>query len=127
MWWNRIITWFRNASERQRCINDFNEAARAAFINGIVPVYLKAEVSIGNRNYRHAMSNFLISGFRIKTLSGRPMSNDEIQNVGLAIHSNQELMRTLVTLGFDTLEICGTNGKKVKDWGLTAIIQIANT
>lgn len=125
MWWSKIITWFREANERQRCVNDFNDAAKSAFIANIT-VYLKSEISRGNRNYKHSMSNFFFSGFRIKTLSGRALSYSEVEAVGLAIHTNQELMRKLATLGFDTLEICDTSGSKVKDWRLTAIMQIGN-
>jgi hypothetical protein len=127
MWWNKIVSWFREASERQRCINDFNDAAKNAFISNVAPVYLKSEISRGNRNYKHSMSNFFFSGFRIKTLTGRAMSYNEVEAVGLSIHTNQELMRKLVTLGFDTLEICDSSGSKVKDWKLTEIMQIRNS
>lgn len=126
MWWNKIVTWFREANERQRCVNDFNDAAKKAFIENIAPVYLKSEISRGNRNYKHSMSNFFFSGFRIKTLSGRALSFSEVEAIGLAIHTNQELMRKLVTLGLDTLEICDTSGSKVKDWRITEIMQIRN-
>lgn len=126
MWWNKIASWFREANERQRCVNDFNDAAKNAFISNIAPVYLKSEISRGNSNYKHSMSHFFFSGFRIKTLSGRTMSYSEVEAVGLAIHTNQELMRKLVTLGFDTLEICDTSGSKVKDWKITEIMQIRN-
>jgi hypothetical protein len=126
MWWNKIIDWFREASERKRCIDDFNRAAKDAFIANVAPVYLKSEISRGNRNYKHSMSNFFLSGFKIKTLSGRPLSYSEVESIGLAIHTNQELMRKLATLGFDTLEICDTSGSKVKDWQLTEIMQIRN-
>jgi hypothetical protein len=126
MWWNKIISWFREANERQKCINDFNDAAKKAFIENVAPVYLKSEISRGNRNYKHSMSNFFYSGFRIKTLSGRAMSYSEVEAIGLAIHTNQELMRKLVTLGLDTLEMCDTSGSKVKDWRITEIMQIRN-
>jgi len=126
MWWNKILSWFREVGERQRCIFEFNNAAKNAFISNIVPVYLKSEISRGNRNYKHSFSNFFFSGFRIKTLSGRTMSYDEINALGLVIYTNQELMRKLVTLGFDTLEIYSASGDKVKDWRLTDIMQIGN-
>jgi hypothetical protein len=126
MWWYKIIGWFSSMSERNRCVNDFNEASKYAFISNVVPVYLRAEISRGNRTYKHSMSNFFFSGFRIKTLSGRTMTMAEIEAVGFVIHSNQTLMRKLVTLGFDTLEICDPSGVKVKDWKLTEVIQIGN-
>lgn len=124
MWWNRIVDWFSSLSERQRCINDFNKAAQEAFINNIAPVYMKAEKSRGNREYKHAMSDWLFSGFSIRTLSGRALSFQEVQNCGLAIISNQALMRKLATLGFDTLEIYNPNGYKVKDWKISEIMQL---
>ncbi len=124
MWWNKLITWFSELGERQRCINEFNHSAKNAFIYGVVPVYMKAEISKGNRDYRHNMSSFLFSGFRIKTVSGRFLTQAEIESVGATISSNTELMRKLVTLGFDTLEIYNPDGHKVKDWRLTGILQI---
>ena len=64
MWWNNIVSWFQNLGERSKCVNDFNKAAQAAFISNIAPVYMKADISRGNRSYRHAMSDWLFSGFR---------------------------------------------------------------
>ena len=124
MWWNRIIAWFSELGEKQRCVNDFNRAAKEAFIYGSVPVYMKAEISRGNRAYRHNMSSFLFSGFRIQTVSGRFLTREEIEAVGATISSNSTLMRKLVTLGFDTLEIYSPEGSLVKDWRLMGIMQI---
>lgn len=124
MWWNRIIAWFSELNEKQRCVNDFNRAAKEAFIYGSVPVYMKADVSRGNRAYRHNMSSFLFSGFRIRTVSGRFLTREEIEAVGATISSNATLMRKLVTLGFDTLEIYSPEGRLVKDWRLMGIMQI---
>lgn len=124
MWWNRIIAWFSELSEKQRCVNDFNRAAKEAFIYGSVPVYMKADISRGNRAYRHNMSSFLFSGFRIRTVSGRFLTREEIEAVGATISSNATLMRKLVTLGFDTLEIYSPEGSLVKDWRLMGIMQI---
>lgn len=124
MWWNRIASWFSDLRERKLCINDFNNAAKQAFIVNAVPVYMKAEVSRGNSQYRHAMSSLLFSGFRIKTVSGRFLTSEEIEAVGKTIRSNEELMRKLVTLGFDTLEIYNPQGQKVKDWQLTSLLRL---
>ena len=124
MWWEKIISWFSTANERRRCLNDFNNAAKNAFIHNIAPVYMQAEQSRGNSKYKHAMSHWLWSGFKIKTLSGRYLTPSEVTNCGMAIISNQELMRRLATLGFDTLEIYDPNGYLVKDWRITEIMQI---
>ena len=123
MWWNRIIEWFSTKKERQACVRDFNQAAKKAFISGMVPVYMKADISLGNSEYKHSMSNFF-SGFRIKTLSGRSLTSQEVISVGQTICSNDELMRKLISLGFDTVEIINPDGVMVKDWRLQAFIQI---
>ena len=124
MWWNRLIAWFSELSEKQKCVTEFNRAAKDAFIYGSVPVYMRAEISRGNRAYRHSMSSFLFSGFRIRTVSGRFLTRDEIESVGATISTNSTLMRKLVTLGFDTLEIYSPEGSMVKDWRLMGIMQI---
>lgn len=64
------------------------------------------------------------SGFRIRTVSGRFLTREEIEAVGATISSNATLMRKLVTLGFDTLEIYSPEGSLVKDWRLMGIMQI---
>ncbi len=124
MWWNRIVNWFRSLNEKDACIYDFNRAAQQAFVSGVAPVYMRAEKSRGNSAYKHSMSSWLYSGFRINTLSGRYLTNEEIRECGMVIATNQELMRKLATLGFDTLEICDAQGKVVRDWRITAIMQI---
>lgn len=124
MWWNRIKDWFSDLGERKRCINDFNTAAKNAFVLNVAPVFMKAETSMGNSAYRHAMSHFFFSGFRIRTLAGRRLSNQEVRNCGLAIITNQELMRKLATLGFDTLEIYSPDGDKIQDWPIKEIMQL---
>lgn len=124
MWWNKIISWFSNQKERKLVVDEFNRSARDAFVADIVPVYLKAEISRGNSSFKHAFSHFFLSGFRIRTMTGRYMSATEVEEVGQAVVSNQELTRKLVTLGFDTLEIMNPEGKKVKEWQLTSLLQI---
>lgn len=124
MWWDRILNWFSNQGERKKIIQDFNNSAKEAFIADTVPVYLKTETSKGNRAYRHQFSNFFFSGFRIKTLSGRNLSSDEIAYLGMVVVNNYSLTRKLVTLGFDTLEITDINGYVVRDWKLTALLEL---
>ncbi len=124
MWWNRIVNWFSSLGEKNRCINDFNSAAQTAFVTGVAPVYLKAEQSRGNSNYKHSMSSWFYSGFRINTLSGRTLTTSEVRECGMVIATNQELMRKLATLGFDTLEICDQYGRVIQDWRIAAIMQI---
>ena len=103
MWWNKIVTWFTEYSERNKFINEFNSAAKTAFITNTVPVYLKAETSRGNRAYKHAFSNFFSSGFRIRTLTGRHLSHDEIAALGMLVDNY---------------------GAKIRDWRLTTLLEL---
>ena len=58
-------------------------------------------------------------------MTGRYMSATEVEEVGQAVVSNQELTRKLVTLGFDTLEIMNPEGKKVNGITTNTIIMKA--
>lgn len=123
-WWQSIIEWFSNRRERQELIGKFNRSAKEAFIMDVVPILLKAEISYGNSSYRHQFSSWLYHGFRIHVLSGRDLTNDEIYNIGITVLSNQALIRTLVSLGFDTLEITNIRGITIRDWKLTALLEL---
>lgn len=125
MWWGRIIEWFSSQKERKQILQEFNKNANEAFVNGVVPVYLKAEQSRGNNAYKHQFSNFFFHGFRIKTLSGRYLTNEEITYLGALIISNTMLTRRLVTAGFDTIEITDNSGIVIKDWRLTALMELS--
>lgn len=124
MWWNKILEWFSNNSERSQLISEFNSNAKQAFINNVVPVYLKAESSRGNSAYKHQFSSFLFHGFRIKSLTGRSLTNEEIIQLGSIIIHNTNLSRNLVSLGYDTIEMTNDYGKVIKDWPLTALIEL---
>ena len=124
MWWNKIIEWFSTSRERNRFIADFNRAAKQAYIANMVPVYLKAESSRGNSNYKHQFSSFLYHGFRIRMLAGRPLDYYEIMDIGNMLIINTGLMRNLVTLGYDTLEITNIHGNVLKDWRLTTLLAL---
>lgn len=110
--WNRIIGWFRDLSERNKLLRGFNDSAREAFINGEVPAVLEARVSKGDPAYRHEFSRWLASGFRVKVMSGRPLTRDELIFLGNVILSDSQLVRKLVVLGWDTLEIYGQNATR---------------
>ena len=124
MWWNKITEWFSTSRERNRFIADFNRAAKQAYIANMVPVYLKAESSRGNSNYKHQFSSFLYHGFRIRMLAGRPLDYYEIMDIGNMLIINTGLMRNLVTLGYDTLEITNIHGNVLKDWRLTTLLAL---
>ena len=108
--WNAIIDWFRDRNERSKLVRSFNDAARLAFVNGVAPTLLKATVSKGEKAYRHQFSDWLNTGFRIQAFKGRTLSKDELVSIGTVIISNAELVRKLIVLGFDTLEVHGDVG-----------------
>ncbi|MCR6509982.1 hypothetical protein M1B78_17975 [Bacteroides sp. KH569_7] len=124
MWWGRIVEWFSNIRERNELIYNFNKASKQAFIIGIAPTFLKAESSRGNSNYRHQFSSFFYHGFRIRMLAGRPLDYDEVMDIGNMLIANTELIRNLVTLGYDTLEITDIKGNVIDDWRLTALLEL---
>lgn len=118
--WNRlafIVDWFNDFSERRRLIRSFNFSARDAFVSGMAPTLLESSISLGESSYRHVFSKFMAGGFRIKALFGRPLSRQEMASIGSIVLGNQELVRKLISLGWDTLEVhdnAGHNGLKWK-------------
>lgn len=107
-YWNRIVEFFRERRSRNELVRNFNEDARKAFVNGVMPLRLEASVSRGNRKYQHPYSNILLgTGFRIKaeSLNGYVLSREDKINIGGVILSNPDLVRNLVSLGWDTLEV----------------------
>ena len=122
--WNQIIEWFRDRSERNRTIREFNDAARNAFIIGLAPTMLKASISKGKSEYRHEFSAWLYSGFRIQALSGRPLTKDEMNIIGQVILCDKMLLRRLVALGWDTLEVHDDKGAYGLRWKMIDYINL---
>lgn len=116
--WNKILDWFDDRSERSRLMRNFNDSAKRAFISGNAPTLLKASISKGDRGYRHQFSNWLKTGFRIQAFSGRELGRKEIEFIGAVILSDDTLVRKMVVLGWDTLEIHGDKGCFGLKWQL---------
>ena len=119
--WERIVQlgdWFRDFSDRRRLVRQFNEAANAAFIGGLAPTLLKSSVSNGDSSYKHSFSRLMAGGFRIKALSGRALDRREMEAIGHVVLDNQELVRKLVSLGWDTLEVHDNGGYHGLKWPL---------
>ena len=57
-------------------------------------------------------------------LAGRPLNYDEVIDIGNMLIANTELIRSLVTLGYDTLEITDIRGNMVESWRLTALLEL---
>ena len=122
--WHRILEWFRDKSERNALIKNFNESSRVAFVDGFVPTLLKAKISKGNPDYKHQFSHWMYHGFRVEVFGGRPLSNQEIKTIGAVIMSDASLMRTLVVLGFDTLEVHGELDSYGCRWQIRDYLQL---
>jgi len=73
---------------------------------------------MGESAYKHANSKYLTSGFTIKAFTLNPMPNNELKEIGRVILNNQELVRRLVSLGWDTLYIYDSKGKNGCVWAL---------
>ncbi|MBQ9884307.1 MAG: hypothetical protein IJM43_07640 [Bacteroidaceae bacterium] len=116
--WNLIIEWFQDRSERSKLIRSFNEQAKNAFVVGLAPTMLKASMSKGVTEYKHEFSAWLNTGFRIQALAGRQLTKEETIFLGNVILQNKELVRRLVALGWDTLEVHSDRGNYGCRWKL---------
>jgi len=124
--WNSIVDWFRDRSERNRLLRSFNESARSSFVSGVAPTLLKATISKGEQSYRHQFSDWLNTGFRIQAFTGRVLSKDELIHIGKVILNDSILVRRLIVLGWDTLEIHGDAGSFGCRWQLKDYIPLPN-
>lgn len=124
MIWNRIVKWFQDMSERRKLLFEWNNNAREAYISGAVPSLLEASTSSGNSNYRHEMSKWMMSGFRIKVKSGKPLTKEELLAIGRIILYNNQLVRRIVILGWDTLEVYDAANKKGVQWAFKDFISL---
>ena len=116
--WNNVVEWFSDRTERTKLIRNFNDSAKYAFVAGIAPTLLKASISRGESTYKHQFSSWLNSGFRIQAFTGRVLHKDELIYIGSVILNDSELVRRLVVLGFDTLEVHGDKGQYGCRWQL---------
>jgi hypothetical protein len=116
--WERIITWFGDIRERKGLLRSFNYSARSAYTFGECPILLQASITLGRSNNRTSYS-WLMSGFRIKThMAGYYMDQSMATVIALIILSNAQLVRHLITLGFDTLEVGTEGGSSIYSWPL---------
>ena len=123
MFWYRVVEWFNDMSERHKLIRDFNKSAKVAFIEGLAPTLLASKITKGYVGYRHSYSKSM-SGFRVQAFTGRPLSKNDLIQIGAAIMSNSVLVRKLVVLGFDTLEVAGDIGDYGCRWQLKDYMQL---
>ena len=106
---NDVTQWFSDVGSRQKMVKSFNDAAKAAFVSGITQFMFKASIARGNSKYKHQFSNALFSGIKIVAYNNGRITKDDLTIVGLAILANPPLVRRLMLLGWDTLELCCDN------------------
>lgn len=122
--WYSILDWFSDARERRNLIIDFNTASKKAFVLGAAPTLLEAKISVGNSRFRHDFSKFLSGGFRVKAMAGRELNRNEMIEIGDVILSNEVLVRQLISLGWDTLEVHASTGNLGLMWELKKFANI---
>ena len=124
MFWYRIAEWFRDRSNRRKLVANFNDSAKKSFILGVAPVLLNATISRGDSSFKHSFSDWLNSGFRIKAMSGRNLTKEEMKVIGATILADGVLVRQLVVLGFDTLDVHDDTGYYCLKWQLKGFIAL---
>jgi len=120
MWYKilQIVDWFGDMVDRYKLVRDFNAAAKNAFVNGYADTLIEAKITWGESSYRHEFSKMMAGGFRIKALSGSYMARYELIEVGKIILNNEPLVRKLISLGWDTLEVHDNHGALGCKWPL---------
>ncbi len=121
---NKINDWFAQSNDRSKLIEGFNSATKLAYISGEMPTLLKAKISVGNRAYTHTFSRLMGGGFRIQAMAGRKLTKEEMQELGAFILFNDAMVRELVSIGFDTLELHSDVGNIGLQWQLTKYTNI---
>lgn len=125
--WYRLIQikeWFGEMKERYQLVRDFNGASKMAFITGEALTLLEARITKGDSSFRHEFSKFMGGGFRIKALKGTVLSKEEMRELGNIVLDNGELVRRLISLGWDTLEVHDTLGDFGLKWALKKYAKI---
>ena len=112
MWYKivELANWFGDLKERYRVVRTFNDAAKMAFIGGDASTLLQAKITRGDSSYKHAYSKFMAGGFRIKALSGAPLPKSDLTAIARVVLDNEALVRQLLSLGWDTLEVHDNKG-----------------
>ena len=126
MWYKliQIRDWFGDMAERYKLVRDFNQASKMAFISGVAPTLLEAKITMGDSSYKHAFSKFMGGGLRIKAITGRAFTRNELVELSNIILDNEELVRRLIVLGWDTLEVHDSKGVYGLKWPLSKFAHI---
>ena len=102
--WDSIVTWFTSKRDKHALVKDFNRKASNAWDCGDAPTLLRAKVTWGDSKNKHNFSD-IRSGFRIKAATSGNLEREQCILIGMIIMSDQVLLRKLMRVGFDTLEV----------------------
>jgi hypothetical protein len=116
---NLINTLLDGSFERVRIINQMNTAFKEYFTCGEFNRLCRVSISQGCSEYAHEMSSLWFrSGFKITIENDIALKESEINELAMYITNNEQFVRQLMALGFDTLVIKGNTTGQLKNYGL---------
>jgi hypothetical protein len=115
-----VLDFIREFSDRKILIREFNEIARLAFVNEEAPRLLKSRNTMGDSSYKHSNSRRFFSGFRIDVKMGPKIKVEEIKFIGTIFLNNRPLLRQLMALGYDTIEVYGGDVDTYMQWNISS-------
>ena len=121
---NDITQWFSDKSSRLKMVKSFNDAAKLAFVSGVCSFMMKASISRGKSEYKHQFSTALFSGLKLIAYNNGRLTKDDLSMVGMVILANKALVRRLMILGWDTLEIACDNSPIRFVWHINESLMI---
>lgn len=110
---NRIFDGNRDRTEVLQNLNDFFSQI---YRNGIIDRICKVSVTAGEPQFKQPTSSYnLRSGIELKILNSANFTEVELIDISQLFLGNPIIVRTLITLGFDTLVISVSHSQdKVK-------------
>lgn len=121
-----IIEFVQEFKERRSLIDSFNEIAHIAFVSGNSDRLLKAKSTAGDARYKHPMSRFFLSGFRIEIRNGTFVTLKEVNLIGTIFLDNKHLLRQLMALGYDTLEVTAKDSNMYRNFDISSFASLKN-
>ena len=113
--------------ERLKLISQMNTGFREYFYSGELNRLCKTSISQGDPDFRHEMSSIWFrSGFKISVENDINLEESEIIEIAQYVLQNNQFIRQLMAMGFDTLIVQGKNTLKGKKFSLKAYSNLHN-
>lgn len=108
--WNSIRNWYLDTKDRSNYIRDLNYNFKSSYQQGIFPIYLKVSVCAGHPDFRNQFSRRFLgvsrSGISINALGQTYfVSVRQAEALAIVILSDQQKVRNLLSMGFDSLRV----------------------